>query len=211
MSKLDSYDRAQAAKNLMLARMLAGYQSAKAASEALGIPQKTYYDHEQGSRGYRKRANVYAAKFGVTEHDLLHGQITPKKKQKQYAIPHLDFTTIGTKKLVKLLSEAEHSSLFDCGPKFFLTTNPDWAMAPLVMPGDVLAFCPDQLIKPGDLVLARITGMDEPIFRRFYPRLRDAAFYRAANPEIADIEAKPRHWANLARLQFIMRGSESIR
>lgn len=62
------------AARLRIARMRAGYSTAKDAAEALGLPVSTYIAHENGSRGYpAKRAEVYARKFKVREQWLLYG------------------------------------------------------------------------------------------------------------------------------------------
>jgi len=62
------------AERLRIARMRAGYQTAKEAAEALGFPVSTYLAHENGSRGYpAKKAFTYARKFKVREQWLLYG------------------------------------------------------------------------------------------------------------------------------------------
>lgn len=62
------------AERLRIARLRAGYSTAKEAAEALGLPVSTYLAHENGSRGYpAKRAFTYARKFKVREQWLLYG------------------------------------------------------------------------------------------------------------------------------------------
>jgi hypothetical protein len=62
------------AERLRIARLRAGYETAKDAAEALGLPVSTYLGHENGSRGYpAKKAEVYARKFKVREQWLLYG------------------------------------------------------------------------------------------------------------------------------------------
>jgi hypothetical protein len=62
------------ATRLRIARLRAGYETAKEAAEALGFPVSTYLGHENGSRGYpAKKAYTYARKFKVREQWLLYG------------------------------------------------------------------------------------------------------------------------------------------
>lgn len=57
------------------AREAAGYKTAKAAAEALGISPETYRGHENGSRGITPaRAKQYARLFGVDVGWLLYGE-----------------------------------------------------------------------------------------------------------------------------------------
>lgn len=59
---------------LRIARLRAGYATAKEAAEALGVPVPTYLGHENGSRGFpAKKAFTYARKFKVREQWLLYG------------------------------------------------------------------------------------------------------------------------------------------
>ena len=62
------------AERLKIARLRAGFDTAKEAAESLGFPVSTYIGHENGSRGYSaKRAFTYARKFKVPEQWLLYG------------------------------------------------------------------------------------------------------------------------------------------
>ncbi len=57
------------------ARIAAGYETAKDAAVAMGVPVSTYIGHENGTRGFpAKRAAQYARKFKVTEEWLLYGK-----------------------------------------------------------------------------------------------------------------------------------------
>ncbi|WP_316172453.1 XRE family transcriptional regulator [Bradyrhizobium sp. SZCCHNRI2049] len=68
-------------ERLTAARKEAGYPTATAAAEALGIPEPTYLGHENGSRGFRKAsAELYARRFGVSLEWLLTGR-GPKSHQ----------------------------------------------------------------------------------------------------------------------------------
>lgn len=63
-----------AAERLRIARLRAGYSTAKDAAEAMGQKVSTYLGHENGSRGYpAKKAALYARKFKVSEQWLLYG------------------------------------------------------------------------------------------------------------------------------------------
>lgn len=62
------------AERLRIARLRAGFETAKDAADAMGIPVSTYLGHENGSRGYpAKKAAIYARKFKVREQWLLYG------------------------------------------------------------------------------------------------------------------------------------------
>lgn len=62
------------AERLRIARLRAGYETAKDAADALGFPVSTYLGHENGSRGISaKRAEIYAKKYKVREQWLLYG------------------------------------------------------------------------------------------------------------------------------------------
>jgi transcriptional regulator with XRE-family HTH domain len=65
---------ADPAERLRIARLRAGFSTAKEAAEAMGFPVSTYLAHENGSRGYpAKKAYTYARKFKVREQWLLFG------------------------------------------------------------------------------------------------------------------------------------------
>lgn len=62
------------AERLRIARLRAGYETAKDAAIAMGFPVSTYLAHENGSRGYpASKAFTYARKFKVREQWLLYG------------------------------------------------------------------------------------------------------------------------------------------
>lgn len=64
-----------AAERLRAAREKAGYNSAKAAAEAMGVSVATYVQHENGTRGYpAPRAQRYARFFRTTPEWLLYGR-----------------------------------------------------------------------------------------------------------------------------------------
>lgn len=64
-----------AASRLRAAREAAGFDSAKGAAEAMGVPVASYVQHENGSRGYKRdRAEQYARRFRTTPEWLLFGR-----------------------------------------------------------------------------------------------------------------------------------------
>ena len=64
-----------ASDRLKLARERAGYSSAKAAAEAMGVPVATYIQHENGTRGFPAgTAERYARFFRVKPEWLLYGK-----------------------------------------------------------------------------------------------------------------------------------------
>ena len=69
-----------ASVRLKTARERAGYQTAKAAAEAMGIPVPTYIQHENSTRGLpADRAERYARFFRVPPEWLLYGRADPTK------------------------------------------------------------------------------------------------------------------------------------
>jgi SOS-response transcriptional repressor LexA len=67
-------DRA-VAERLREAREGAGYETAKAAADAIGIPVATFTQHENGTRGLPAgKARLYAHAFSVTPEWLLYGR-----------------------------------------------------------------------------------------------------------------------------------------
>lgn len=64
-----------AADRLRAAREAAGYDTAKAAADAIGIPAATYTQHENATRGLPAgKARLYAHAFGTTPEWLLYGR-----------------------------------------------------------------------------------------------------------------------------------------
>ncbi len=64
-----------ASARLRRAREKSGYDSAKSAAEAMGVPVATYVQHENGTRGYpASRAHRYARFFRVKPEWLLYGK-----------------------------------------------------------------------------------------------------------------------------------------
>jgi transcriptional regulator with XRE-family HTH domain len=60
-------------ERLRAARSKAGYGSAKAAAEAMGVAVSTYIQHESGTRGYGRRVARYAKFFKVAPEWLAFG------------------------------------------------------------------------------------------------------------------------------------------
>lgn len=67
-------------ERLERARELAGYESASDAARALGIREPTYLAHENGSRGFAKRAVRYARFFKVSYEWLMTGRGEPRRQ-----------------------------------------------------------------------------------------------------------------------------------
>lgn len=62
------------AERLREARIAAGFESAPAAAEAMGVPGPTYMGHENGSRGFQNRIDQYARRFGVEPEWIMWGR-----------------------------------------------------------------------------------------------------------------------------------------
>lgn len=61
-------------ERLVRARKHAGFASAADAARALSVPEPTYLGHENGSRGFKAKAERYARRFGVSLEWLLTGR-----------------------------------------------------------------------------------------------------------------------------------------
>lgn len=59
---------------LIKARKHAGFDTAASAAEALDVKEPTYMGHENGSRGFKSKAEQYARRFGVSLEWLLTGR-----------------------------------------------------------------------------------------------------------------------------------------
>lgn len=59
---------------LRIARTKAGYPDAATAADAMGVPQPTYFGHENGNRGLSRAAARYAQFFGVSLDWLLRNK-----------------------------------------------------------------------------------------------------------------------------------------
>ncbi|MGJ4888906.1 XRE family transcriptional regulator [Bradyrhizobium sp. HKCCYLRH3099] len=86
-------------ERLTAARKAAGYPTASAAAEALGVAGPTYLGHENGSRGLRQAAaERYARKFDVSLEWLLTGRgpqqrKTPPAEERQ--VPLVGYVSAG--------------------------------------------------------------------------------------------------------------------
>ena len=63
---------------LQIARELAGYETATDAAKAMGVSLPTYMGHENGSRGFRAKAERYAKFFRVSYEWLMTGAGEPR-------------------------------------------------------------------------------------------------------------------------------------
>ena len=77
---LQSADMKEAHRRLAQARILAGYESATEAAEAMGARPPTYMGHENGSRGFKAEAERYARFFKVSLEWLLTGRGEPRRE-----------------------------------------------------------------------------------------------------------------------------------
>lgn len=69
----------EAHERLKWAREQAGFETAAAAAEAMGVPKPTYHAHENGTRGFTNlSARKYARRFGVRTPWLQHNEGPPK-------------------------------------------------------------------------------------------------------------------------------------
>jgi phage repressor protein C with HTH and peptisase S24 domain len=66
-------------ERLIWARKEAGYETAREAAVALGVREPTYMGHENGFRGFKSNAELYARKFKVNLEWLLTGRGSPNK------------------------------------------------------------------------------------------------------------------------------------
>ena len=64
----------EAHERLQWARERAGFETATEAARALGVAEPTYLGHENGRRGFRRVADKYARRFGVSLEWLLTGR-----------------------------------------------------------------------------------------------------------------------------------------
>lgn len=67
-------DQIEIGERLKQARIAAGFKSARAAAEALGVPTATYTQHENGRRGIGREADVYVRRFRVSLDWLMFGK-----------------------------------------------------------------------------------------------------------------------------------------
>lgn len=67
-------DDVEIGQRLKIARKGAGFKTARAAAESLGVPYPTYSQHENGTRGITREADLYARRFKVSLDWLLRGR-----------------------------------------------------------------------------------------------------------------------------------------
>jgi hypothetical protein len=227
MSETDEM-RLKRAENLVNARIAAGYGSALAAARAMGKPQTTYNAYEKGKYSIVPHINDFSKFFGVSTEELLNGFIKPpstvqviidEKTQMRGSIApiHIDNLSQITHREIKDILSSGQSSIFDKfnrGSSCFTIRNPDRTMTRpnsySLLQDDILLFDLSATIRPGDFVLAKLTGYSEPIFRIYYPSHNRGAIYESLNPSIKKITAKRGQWENLARLQLILKPIESL-
>jgi SOS-response transcriptional repressor LexA len=95
-------------ERLIAARKAAGFETAKEAAVAMGIPYGTYSGHELGTRGIPRKMDVYARKFNVSLDWLARG-VGPGPEDKKAAstgIPLLSWISAGAMQREDISDEA---------------------------------------------------------------------------------------------------------
>lgn len=72
--KMHMSDEKEVGQRLKEARKRAGFRTAKEAAESLGVAYPTYSQHENGTRGILREAELYARRFKVSLDWLLRGK-----------------------------------------------------------------------------------------------------------------------------------------
>lgn len=94
------------AQRLRIARERAGYDTAKAAAEAMGVPVATYVQHENGGRGYPAgRADRYGKFFRVSPEWLLYERGEEDEAPASDSVPIVGF--VGAGSVATLFSEGQ--------------------------------------------------------------------------------------------------------
>lgn len=87
-------------QRLQEARKLAGFEDATDAARSLGMKEPTYLGHENGSRGFKGRADDYARKFGVSLEWLITGRGPRERKvvakTKDRSVPLVGYVAAGS-------------------------------------------------------------------------------------------------------------------
>jgi hypothetical protein len=183
------------------------------------IPQTTYSKYERAALDPTPHAEKFANFFKVSMHDLLYGEIKPSPEQVKIhprstcAPLHITDAISLSRNTLRRLLDNSSASLFDrsnYGSDCFTVSSPDRSMAPQVLPNDILGFNFAIPAKPADFVLVKLHGIDNPLFRIYYPLSNGGAIYEAINPSIEKITAAPGKWENLGRLQFIIKPVETL-
>lgn len=210
--KNDAYSRAAAHLRAVRERR---YATSAAAARAAGLKPRTYWDLEQGNRKINEDyASLFANIFGGQMEQYLPVGATPTKagRPPKKQLPHVDFNPNPQLALAKLIKAAPESALdkLGCIGPCYTMTNPDRAMTPNFLPGDILGFDAGSRPAPGDFVLVRIKG-EAPVFRIFYPASPRGAVFKSVNPDIASMRvSSSRDWENLGRLVFVWRSLSSF-
>ncbi len=67
-------DDVEIGQRLKAARKKAGFKTAKAAAESLGVPYPTYSQHENGTRGITREADLYVRRYKISLDWLMRGK-----------------------------------------------------------------------------------------------------------------------------------------
>lgn len=98
-------------QRLKEARLDAGYEEATKAAQALQMEPPTYLAHENGTRGFKARADQYARKYGVTLEWLLTGR-EPRRRRSEAKIEARTVPLVG---YVSAGAEAHFTAAGDLG------------------------------------------------------------------------------------------------
>jgi hypothetical protein len=139
-------------QRLTLAREKAGYRTASAAAEAMGIRTSTYINHENGTRGVSRYADRYARFFRVNLDWLLTGRGDMKTKAPQSTLHINGYVTAGAH--IIPLEEDKNAYLkmpwLDQNHWEGLIVQGD-SQWPRFMSGEVILYDPEPL-KPEELI-----------------------------------------------------------
>lgn len=185
---------------LKAARIAAGYDTAPAAAEALGVKAPTYMGHENGSRGFGASVDQYARRFGTTPEWILWGRGKPPRGAPPLQSGYPLVGKVGAGGLGLYADDfetEEHPRIIEPLPGMtvekgviVLETDGD-SMAPLVLDGDLAFFGPireDVSSLLNKRVMARLADG-----RRFFKILKRGSrpgvwTLRSLNPTTPDIE-----------------------
>ena len=109
----DLSKRDQQAERLRQARIAARYESAKQFADSIGVPEPTYIHHENGTRGFTRRAETYARRLRVSLDWLMtgRGEMTLRVPRVQTSIP-VD-GIVGAGEGVQMIDDPAGSGLID--------------------------------------------------------------------------------------------------
>ncbi len=184
------------AARLRQARIAAGFETAKHASDLMGMPQPTYNTHETGSRDFDvDDAQRYAQFFGVSAAWLLTGEkavatdalAAPLRRPAIRPIHVIDYVQAGLWSEVadpypEGAGMATISADQPVSPRAFALEIKGRSMVPEFREGDRVIIEPALALdaRPGDFVVAKLDADDTATFKKF----RDGGLDRKRRPII---------------------------